>query len=648
MQDQMYIGAAYYPELWDKDEIEKDIARCKQAGVNVLRIGEFSWSELEPREGEFHLEWLKDVVDRLYEAGIFVVLCTPSATPPRWLLTHYPETRMVMHDLVRADVSSRCHTCKTSPIMREKNRIIVTKLCEAFAHHPGVIGWQIDNEIFPYTNGCYCENCKKAFRTYLRARFQTIDALNMAWGMKRWSLTYDSFEEIQPPYPRQWRHPSLRKAWHDFQCEQVKSYLEEQSKILHAYGCRSVGTNMMTTNALSYYRLNETLDVTQLNHYESAAGIPDTVFSYDFVRCVKDAPFWVMETQANWNGSEYAENGYRPQGACYVNTWLPFARGAQMNLYWLFRAHPNGHELGHGALFSAAGRAYRSTREVHRASEEINRCKDFLKNSCIKSKIAIHYSSTAVNSFESAPLIKGLAYRETILGRYHAAFRHFNTDVIDTAHSLDGYETVISPFLACVDENGLKERVLEWVKGGGTWIVGPMSDIMDGDVRRYTCAPYSFLEEAAGVEVAAQEPVSNDVFTAGWADGSPCSVGMCYDGFVCREGTKSLASYRTGELKGLTVVSERKVGKGKIILVGSVLSHGDLVRLTGLSPAAKASENIVLTERSGERRGIIAAETQNRAGSLCLNGAYRELITGRTLSGTVEVAPYEVLVLENI
>ena len=189
MKKQFYIGGAYYPELWDKEEIGRDIARCKEAGVNVLRIGEFSWSELEPREGEYRLDWLKEVVDTLHKNGISTVLCTPSATPPRWLMTKYPETRMVMHDLIRADVSSRCHTCKTSPVMREKNRAIVTRLAETFAHHPGVIGWQIDNEIFPYTSGCYCENCKAAFRKWLKEKFGAISALNKAWGMARWSLT---------------------------------------------------------------------------------------------------------------------------------------------------------------------------------------------------------------------------------------------------------------------------------------------------------------------------------------------------------------------------------------------------------------------------------------------------------------------------
>ncbi len=642
----IYIGAAYYPEMWEESEIEKDIQRCKETGINCLRIGEFAWEKMEPKESEFDLPWLEKIVDKLYENGIYTVMCTPSATPPRWLLDKYPETRTVMHDLVRSDVSSRCHTCKTSKVLREKNRIICEQLGKAFGRHKGVIGWQLDNEIYPYNEGCFCENCKSAFRTYLKDKFITVNNLNKAWGTARWSLTYDSFEDVQPPYPRQWRHPSLRKAWRDFQYAQIQSYIEEQAEVLRNYTSLPLGTNMMQHNSLSFYKLNEKLDVAQYNHYDAATRLPDTAFGYDFVRTVKDKPFWIMETQVGWNGSEYADNGYRPQGACYANTMLPIARGAEMNLYWLFRTHPNGHEMGHGALFSSAGRAYRVTEEIVKACKDIKTCEKFLTESKIESKIALHNSSTAHNSFECAPLIKGLNYRETLIKKYYSAFRHYNIDVIDTAHGLDGYEILISPFLACSDENSFKERVIEWVKNGGVWIVGPMSDIMDGNVTKYAHAPYSFVEELAGVYVKYQKPVDNNVFKAQWTNDGVCSVSTCFDAFECNTGTESLAHFIDCEFAPLSVITERKVGKGKVILVGSVISHGDLLRLVNRAPIAEASKNVILTERTGEESGIIAVETENREGYIVLDGEYTDLITNKKYSGKTGIEPYGVLILK--
>ncbi len=645
----IYIGAAYYPELWDESEVEKDIARCKEYGVNCLRVGEFAWGKMEPKEGKYDFAWLLRVVEKLHKNGIYTVMCTPTCTPPRWMLNKYPEMRRIMPDLVKSDVSSRCHICKSSPIARKKNAQIVTAMAKVFAGVKGIIGWQIDNELFPYGDGCFCENCKKGFRSYLKEKFGTTEKLNKAWGMARWSLDYNSFEEVEPPYPNQWRHPSLRKAWWDYQCGLIKSFTEEQAEILHSYGCGNVGTDMMAQNYLDYYAVNEKLDVVQYNHYDTADRLYTNAFAYDFLRCVKDKPFWVTETQVGWNGSEFADSGYRPVGACYANTWLPIAKGAEMNLYWLFRAHPNGHEIGHGALYSAAGRSYRVSEEVKRASDEFAKCEKFLTETCVKSKIALHYSNTALNNLTSAPILKDLDYRETLVQKYHAAFRHYNVDVIDTPHALDGYEVIVSPFLVCADENGFKERITEWVKQGGTWIVGPMSDIMDGNVSRYTHAPYGFLEELAGVYTKYQKPVANDVFKAQWTNDGDCKIGMCYDAYECLEGTKSLAHYTAGEFAPLSVVTERKVGKGKIILVGSVLSHGDLLRLVNKTPIAEASENVILTERTakdGNMYGILAVETKNKNGYIVLNGEYTDLITGRLCSGKAEISPYGVLVLK--
>ena len=639
----IYIGAAYYPEMWDDSEVEKDIGRCKALGVNTMRMGEFAWGKMEPNEGEFHFDWLLKVVDKLYENGIYTVMCTPTCTPPRWMLDKYEEMRQVTSDSVRVDVSSRCHVCKTSAAAREKNRNIVTRMAETFAGHKGVIGWQIDNEIFAYSEGCFCDNCKAAFRRYLKDIYGSIDNMNAKWGMTRWSLEYASFESVQPPYPNQWRHPSLRKAWWDFQCSQIKSYIEEQAEILHAYGCKNVGTDMMQNNYLSYYDLNEKLDIVQFNHYNTAEDLPYTAFSYDFLRCVKDKPFWVTETQVGWNGSEFADGGYRPVGNCYANTWLPITKGAEMNLYWLFRTHPNGHELAHGALYSTAGRSYRVTEEVKKTVDNLAKCEKSLANSKIRSNIALHYSSQSLNCLSSAPIIKGLNYRETLVKNYNSALRHYNVDVIDTPHTLDGYEVLISPFLATIDSD-LKERVIKWVESGGAWIVGPMTDVMTAEVTKYTHAPFGFLEELAGVYTKYQKPFESDVFKAKWADGTECGVSIYYDAFECNCGTESLAVYAGGEFNGLSVITRRRIGKGAVILVGSVLSHGDILRLIDKKPIAEASGNIILTER--ENGVICAVETQNAAGYVLLNGKYIDLISGKNITDKTEIEPYCAMILK--
>lgn len=645
IMDKILVGAAYYPEMWDESEVEKDIVRMKEAGVNCVRVGEFAWGKMEPEEGVFDLAWLERAVDKLTAAGIGVIMCTPTCTPPRWMLDKYPETRIVYADKTRTEVFSRCHPCKSSPVMREKNRIITKKLAETFGKRKGIIGWQIDNEIFPYNEGCYCENCRKGFRSYLKEKYGTPENLNAKWGMQRWSLEYKSFDDVIPPVRGRWEHPSLQTEWIRFHCKNIVSYVNEQADILHRYTDAPVGTDMMATNLLGYYETNEKLDVVQFNHYEPAAELPRTAFCYDFLRPVLDRPFWVTETQVGWNGSTFANNGYRPAGSCYMNTWLPVAKGAEMVEYWLFRAHPNGHELAHGALFNTAGRAYRVTQEVARAAREFETCAAFLRQSAVRAKIALHYSSTVVKESEYAPMLRDFNYRETLIERFHKPLRRHNVDVIDTAHALDGYEVLVSPFLFAADENDLPARVAEWVRNGGTWIVGPMTDIMTEYASKYTDRPHSFLEELAGMYETYDLPVSNDVYRVRWEDGEVSPLGICFAAYELK-GAKALAVYENGEFEGLPAVTECAVGRGKVIVLGGVPSGDALLRLVGLPPVAQASENVALVGRSGAKNGLIALETEGRAGYVMLDGTYTELLSGKKYSGRAELAPYTVLVCE--
>lgn len=650
--EKLYIGAAYYPELWDEKEIDEDIKRCKELGLNVMRVGEFAWSKMEPCEGEYDFKWLTTVVDKLNAAGIKTVMCTPTCTPPRYMLDKYDEIRRVSPHGKRAHTSSRCHPCKTSPVMREKNRMIVTEMAKAFGKHPGIIGWQIDNEIFPYEEGCFCPLCTSAFRDYLKKRFNTVDALNKAWGMARWSLDYQDFEAVNPPLPEEWKHPSLIKAWWDFQCEQICTYVDEQAQILHKYTKAPIGTDMMGINNLSYYDVNKSLDVVQFNHYNTVDELYHTAFWYDYLRAIKDKPFWVTETQVGWNGSAFSECGYRPEGNCYVNTWLPFAKGADMNMYWLFRAQRNGHEIAHGALYSSAGRLYRVSEEVQKAACEITKCEKLLTDTKVEASIALHFSTTANNTFNAAPMLKNMDYTGNVRDKFHSALRHYNVDVIDTEHSLDKYQFVISPFLCHAEENGFPKRIKQFVQNGGTWIVGPMTDILDAEVTKYTKAPYSFLEELVGVYTKYQKPIDNNVFRAQWEDGTTCGVSTCFDAYETEKGTKSLAKYCGGEFDGLTVIAEKKVGNGKVILLGSVPTHEDIRRLVGLKPTFEASNNVTLVQRTGNKSGsieaVIAAEIENTAGYIVLDGNYKDLLSDKKLSGRIEVKPYQVLVLKEI
>ena len=643
-----YIGAAYYPEMWPAEAVDGEIAKMKELGVNCVRVGEFAWSRMEPEEGKFDLAWLENVCDKMYAAGIAVIMCTPSATPPKWLTDKYPETLNVQSNGVPSQFGGRCHVCKSSPVMREKNRIIVRKMAELFGKHPAVIGWQLDNEIFHYGDGCFCPLCRERFTEYLKDKYKTVAALNAAWGTARWSQTYDGFDKVIPPRHDTWNHPSLVAEWMRFQDETIISYIREQAETVRGYSDAPIGTDMMPMLELSHEKMNAALDVVQINHYDRADELYRTLFLYDQMRPIKERPFWNTETQAGWNGSAFSASGSRPEGNCYVNTWLPVAKGGEMNLYWHWRAHPNGHEIGHGAVCSSSGRFYRVAEEIKRAAAEFRKCAAFLNGTRVESDIAIHCSATAAVDFHAAPILENFDYRDILLHNYYPPFRHHNVDLIDTGHDVDGYSVVISPFLANVEENGLKERMLRWVEEGGTWIVGPMSDIMTDYASRYANAPYSFLEEAVGVYTKFEQPIDDAQVFARWTeDGAPLAVSRCYDAYELR-GAEALAEYAGGGLEGYACIARRSVGKGSIILLGSVIGGDDLLRLVAIPPIAEASENVALIERGGDAEGVIAAEIENKEGYAVFEGRYKNLVTGDTVEGKTVIPPYSVLVLQKI
>lgn len=650
----LYFGAAYYPELWDKEEIVKDVERLKSLGLNCVRVGEFAWSNIEKAEGVYDFSLFKYMLDVMYENGIYTILCTPTCTPPRWAFEKYPDSlRVKFHqtEKTRTHVYSRAHPCKSHKGMREINRKVAGEMAKALGSHPGVIGWQIDNELYPYDYSCFCDRCVEGFRVWLKDKYKTIENLNQEWGMYRWSLDYDNFDQILGPAWKSWENPSRQVEWLRYQNSLINSYAWEQAEEIRKYSDAPIGTDMMNAgNMLSYSIMNKNLDVVQHNHYENEDELYRTLFFYDMCRTIKDRPFWITETQPGWNGGTGAYNGYRRNGHNYINSIAPIVKGAEMNLYWHFRSHPTGHELGHGAVFTSAGRYGPVAPSIKQLTTDMEKCASFIENSSVKSKIALTYSSTATKNFTFAPIVECLdndRSKNVITDTFHDAFRHYNIDVIETDKELDEYEVLLSPMLTTIDENGFKERVVEWVKNGGTWIVGPLSDIMTEYARKFTHAPYSILEELCGVHTVYQIPVEQDNFKAKWTQGGEFNVSLGCDAYECVD-SECLATYTGFDLEGMCAIAKRKVGKGTVILLGTAPDKDAILKLVDRKPILEASRNISLTERMGKENGIVALELEGKDGYVILDKEYYDILGEKKVSGTVELKPYTALFLKNL
>jgi beta-galactosidase GanA len=226
-------------------------------------------------------------------------------------------------------------------------------------------------------------------------------------------------------------------------------------------------------------------------------------------------------------------------------------------------------------------------------------------------------------------------------------------DVIDPAASLDSYRVICSPFLPALDEAGLRQRIKAWVKAGGIWIVGPLSDNLTLDTTKFTHSPFGSLEEWTKTYCTYQIPSDSRDFGLQWSDGTKSRGSVCYDGFDPGD-AEVLATYTEEQLKGLAAVVQQKMGKGEIILLGTMPRHEDLKKLllsvckkAGIEPAAQAEPNLLVVPRKGKAgEGLIAVEFENRPASLTLVNPATDLLTGRKYNGKIKVEPYGAMVLK--
>jgi len=644
MEKKFHIGAAYYPEVFDKDDVLLDIKRMKELNINIVRIGEFAWSTMEKEENKFDFSFFKYVLDKLYENDIDCVFCTPTPTPPKWLTDKYPSTLRVRDDSSKHLYGGRCHPCKSDEAFKKLSSRIIEEMMKNIGNHKAIISYQIDNEINP-EDYCYCETCTNKFRDYLKEKYKTINNLNSLWGNSRWSLEYNDFMSIDPPNSKTWNHPSLQIEWERFHSSVIADFVDMSAKIIRKYSNKPISTDMMPIMRQNYYETTKSLDFVMLNHYEKEGDLFYSSFWFDFIRPIKNTPFYVTETQVNYNGSAGVACGYRSKGNCYINTMMPFIKGASVNMYWHFREHYAGQEIWHGAVYTAQGRLAFNALEIKKSYNDLEKIKDILFDSKLESDIAITYSTTSDLIFKFLKAIDNMWYTGMV-SDYHKYLRHYNRDVIDTYSDFNRYKTIISPFLINATENNFKEKIIEFMKNGGTWIVGPMSDIMTDYGTKYLDSPHSFIEELTGcylkdlIPFESEKVKAKDIETNEYLD-----IKFPFYGYDVDSETKIISKYENEWLDGEINIFSKKIGKGKIIVLGSIIDKDTLINLLDKKSILDASDNVELVERNNIKYVI---EIENKNGHVNLDKKYVDLLTDKVYEKEINIEPFKIYALKEL
>ncbi|MBR0464435.1 MAG: beta-galactosidase [Clostridia bacterium] len=652
-----YLGVAYYPEDWPDSEMDKDIARMKQVGINVARIGEFAWHRMEPRQGEYDFSYFHMVIDKLKSAGIGVVMGTPTATPPRWLGKRYPDVYKENAAGQRAQHGGRRDCCSNNLHYNEYSMRIVEAMAREFGGEEGIIGWQIDNEIYTGDLGCFCPDCVARFREKLKAEYGSIDALNEAWNHNIFSQWYDEFDDI--PAPRaSWQNPHLLMAWRMFQNESHVAFVRRQAEILHRYVKVPVGTDSMPVNGMNYRDMNRTLDVVEFNHYNTPENLYGCAFWFDYLRTMKDRPFWNTETATCWNGSTAISQSVKPEGYCRANSWLPIALGGEANMYWLWRTHWGGHELVHGAVLDTSGREMHTTGEVREVAAGYAAARDFINGTKVRADLGIHFTSLNWNMNLTQEVVKDLHYMKRVQDHWYkpAVDKGLRPDVIDAEAPLDGYKIIVSPLMMSMEEHDLPARMAEWVRAGGVWLVGPLTDVRDHAGARYKDRFYGTLEELTGVTWRYGLPDTEHRIRTEWHDGTPFEGDVWYE-LSDADVDSALVKVTAGHsaLIGKSLLTLTRVGQGYVLQLGSIPSISDMgriidlcLKLSGVTPL-RTEGQIMVSPRAGDGlKGYVLVEYGAQPAACVLDRPMKNLLTGETLCGRVDVEPYGALVLSEV
>lgn len=653
-----YLGVAYYPEDWDSSFMQKDIAMMKEAGINVARIGEFAWSRMEREEGFFAFDWLHTVIDELAKAGIATVLGTPTATPPVWLGRKFPGIFREFESGMVKNHGGRRHCCSNNRDYVKYSLRITEKLAQEFGNNKNIIGWQIDNEIYYRDSGCFCPACQEKFKVWLKNKFGTAEELNSRWNLGVFSQEYSDFEEI--PAPRNaWVNPHHLREWQTFQQYSHIEFVAKQAEILKKYTDAPVGTDIMPFNGMNYHDMFRKMDVVQFNHYNTAENLWQAGMWFDFIRNIKDRPFWNTETSTCWGGSDCVAEKLKPYGFCYVNSWLPVAMGGEANMYWLWRTHWGGHEIMHGSVISASGRPMHTYEEVKRVAGDFKKAAEFLCNTKVKTSLAMHFTSHAWNVFLTQQPFMGFDYPEKLSECFYRPLIDLccRPDVIEAEHSLDGYKLLFTPFVPSLLDNNMGERIAAWVRDGGVWVVGPSTDIRDNEGARFKDRPFGMLEEFAGVKWCFSLPDGKDGTECALVTGEKFEGSDWFELFEA-DGDElacvSKAAHSAAD--GKAVFLKKRVGRGCVFVLGTLPSYETMknyiipeaLREAGISHDDGQGDSFMVIDREGaaDIKGKIILEYAQKGGEYTLPYPARDVLTGKILSGRIEIAPYQVLVLE--
>jgi beta-galactosidase len=679
----MYFGVDYYPEHWvypyagteSNPEAcwEEDAQMMRDAGVNVVRMGEFTWGLCEPKAGEFDFAWLRRAMEVLAAHGIQTILGTPTAAPPIWLCQAHPEILPVDETgLVRREGTRRA-VCLNSDLYWSYSKKIVTAMAQALGEHPALIAWQVDNGIGGhYTEASFNTDTRKDWQRWLEAKYETIPRLNELLGLRQWGQVVTAWEQVPMPWRSPTTHnPALLLDWNRFCSDTIVQFVRMQADLLHELSPgRPVTTNLRPLkHRFNHFDLAEVLDFIAI---ESTAALraksAELACEIDMLRSLKKTGvrspgggdgFWVIEHKAG-NVSWQDVNSLVRPGILRMFTYQLVSRGADAILFFPWRQPRIGSEKFHGAVVQHHRRKQsRVYREVAQLGEEMRLLAPAIQGTKVAPEVCILFSHENEWALQQPNQPnKHFSLREHIQLYYNALHdRNIPVDFAQPAEDLSRYRLVIAPSLQLMS-GAEADNLKLYVQTGGTLLATFNTGLVD---EHHIAPDNGFphdLTDLFGLEVVEFDQLppgeENHLTFKGSFQTSHLHPARLWCDLIEPAECQVLSTYAKDFYSGKPAMTLNTFGLGKAIYFGT-LSHQhfyyDLVtwlrQLCGLHPLLKVPETIEISMRQKDGENLFfVLNHQNSSVRLHFYKPIQEFLTGQSLVGNVDLPPHGVLVLD--
>ena len=644
--NKIVYGGDYNPEQWPKEVWKEDMKLLKEAHIDVLTLNVFAWASLQPSEEEYDFSRLDEIMELVGEHGFSVCLATSTAAHPAWMAKKYPDILRVEFNGMKRKFGGRHNSCPNSPTYRKYSVRLAKKLAERYKDCDNLIAWHISNE---YGGECYCDNCEKAFRVWLKKKYRTIEELNRAWNTSFWGHTFYEWDEIVLPnllsehfeYDRsQFQGMTL-----DYKRFNSESMLECYKMEYEAV--KSVTPNLpVTTNLMGFYKnldykmWAKYMDVVAWDNYPANEDTPAQIaMSHDLMRGIKGgAPFLLMEqtpSVTNW----LSYNALKRPGVMRLWSYQAVAHGADSVMFFQMRRSIGACEKLHGAIIDHVGtNQTRVYREAQALGKELERIGEETLGAVTEAEVAVYFDWDNWWAIEcSAGPSCELKYKDEVY-LYYEALHSLNipADIVGEEDDLERYKVLIAPILY-MTKPGYDEKIRRFVEKGGVFVTTFFSGIVDEHDLVITGGYPGRLRDILGIWVEESDALPHGVQNEFSYQGIVYPAKLLCD-LSHPEDAEVLSTYEKDFYQGMPAITKNSFGKGEAYYVATRSDRafyekfiGTLCKEAGIRPVAEPQKKLEATIRSNENgRYLFLLNHGEEMLSVILEYSGKELLSGNT------------------